>query len=278
MPEPGGRGAEPDVLAEAALNAGRWVTGTVTQAEHGQRPAQPGRVAIHIGLRPQALPADLGEERRHAECRGGRCRRARQRPDHEIVEAVRGGHRPRLVVDRRIAGLLDAVERHQRLVHVAAVHVDEGVGAGHDLVMDPAREALGRAPGRVAREDAVQVAPVERVDVDRASGERGRTRHEHRHEAPPHGRGIELHRDTPVGRDRHVLRAVDAARHGDPRTRLATVGEHDRHLDRRDPQVDGDVPGHPRARRRAQRAQRQVRARACRNVSHLRPPPSSGAS
>ena len=173
---------------------------------------------------PATLAADLAEHRRDPE-RGRRRRgRARARPDQQVAQSIRLGQLAASGVHRSVAGLLDPGERNERLVHVAAVHVHEGVGARDHLGRQPMGEALGRRSVPVARELAVQVEPVERVDVDRASGEGRGTRGEHRDERARHGRRIEVKDDLAQRGDRHVLGAVDPGGDGDAGARARRRG------------------------------------------------------
>src|SRR5262245_18884659 len=96
---------------------------------------------------------------------------------------------------------------------------------------------------RVTRELAVQVDPVERVDVDRASGECRRARREDCDQRAAEVRGVETTDDLSERGDRHVLRTMDARRHGDARSRPRAIDDRDGDLERACAHVDGHGAG-----------------------------------
>ena len=208
--------------------------GRVRLGPGGPEPApQTGRMERHVLGGPAALAANLGQDGRDPERGGGRGRRSRRRTDEQVAQAVGIGQLARARVDGCVPRVLDPGERHQRLVHVAAVHVQERIRPGDHVVGEPAGQALRRGTRRVAGEAAVEVSPVERVDVDGPGRERRRAGGQDRHDRAPDVRGIEGEDHLPQGGDGHVLGAMDPGgdRHAGPRS--GTVDKDERHLDAR---------------------------------------------
>ena len=114
-----------------------------------------------VFLRPDALTARFGEDRRDARLRGGRVCPARRFAADEDRDPERLRHFERHVAHPRIGPFVEDGERHQRFDQVAAVQVDEVVGRFDDMGEDPRGNLLGRCALRVAGKHA-QLARVDR--------------------------------------------------------------------------------------------------------------------